>query len=68
MTSQTDRTDSSVQSARDSLATATPGRVTLRGLRKVYGDDASATPAVRDVDLDIEPGEFITLLGPSGCG
>jgi len=68
MTSQTDRTDSSVQSARDSLATATPGRVTLRSLRKVYGDDASAAPAVRDVDLDIEPGEFITLLGPSGCG
>ncbi|GAA4121596.1 spermidine/putrescine ABC transporter ATP-binding protein PotA [Knoellia locipacati] len=71
MTQQTQQTppaDSTVQSARDSLATATPGRVTLRSLRKVYGDDASATPAVRDVDLDIEPGEFITLLGPSGCG
>ena len=24
--------------------------------------------AVRDVSLDVAPGEFITLLGPSGCG
>lgn len=64
----TTQTDDTVQSARDNLATATPGRVTLRSLRKVYGDDKRATPAVKDVDLDIEPGEFITLLGPSGCG
>ena len=24
--------------------------------------------AVRDVDLDVKPGELLTLLGPSGCG
>ncbi len=60
--------DATIESARDSLATATPGRVSLRSLRKVYGDDKKATAAVQDVDLDIEPGEFITLLGPSGCG
>src|SRR5207344_2557907 len=24
--------------------------------------------AVRDVRLDVRPGEFLTLLGPSGCG
>jgi iron(III) transport system ATP-binding protein len=24
--------------------------------------------AVRDVDLDVRPGELLTLLGPSGCG
>src|SRR5439155_6658778 len=24
--------------------------------------------AVREVSLDVQPGEFLTLLGPSGCG
>ncbi|MFN2595482.1 MAG: ABC transporter ATP-binding protein, partial [Actinomycetota bacterium] len=26
------------------------------------------TVAVRDLSLDIEPGQFFSLLGPSGCG
>jgi iron(III) transport system ATP-binding protein len=50
------------------LGTAVPGRLSLRRLRKVYGDDKRAVPAVRDIDLDINAGEFLTLLGPSGCG
>ncbi|MBI4539235.1 MAG: ABC transporter ATP-binding protein [Gemmatimonadetes bacterium] len=36
----------------------------LRGLAKRFGDVA----AVRDLTLELEPGEFVTLLGPSGCG
>ena len=55
------------QTARE-LGTATPGRLGLRSLRKIYGDDRKAVPAVKDIDLDIHPGEFVTLLGPSGCG
>jgi spermidine/putrescine transport system ATP-binding protein len=38
--------------------------VDLRGVTKAFGDFI----AVRDVGLDISPGEFFTLLGPSGCG
>jgi len=30
--------------------------------------DRGEVPAVREVSLDIEEGEFFTLLGPSGCG
>ena len=45
----------------------TPGGshgVRLEGVGKSYGD----VHAVRDVDLDVQRGEFFSLLGPSGCG
>jgi putative spermidine/putrescine transport system ATP-binding protein len=38
--------------------------VRLEGVRKAYGD----VVAVDGVDLEIESGEFFTLLGPSGSG
>jgi spermidine/putrescine transport system ATP-binding protein len=40
------------------------GSVSLRGITKRYGRQL----AVDDLSLDVEPGEFLTLLGPSGCG
>ena len=42
----------------------TAGRLLLRDLVKRY-DDATA---VDGLSLDIEAGEFFSLLGPSGCG
>ena len=41
-------------------------RVHLVDLCKRYG--TAEPPAVDHVDLDIRPGEFLTLLGPSGSG
>jgi spermidine/putrescine transport system ATP-binding protein len=38
--------------------------VRLARITKRFGDVA----AVRDLTLDVERGEFFTLLGPSGCG
>ena len=38
--------------------------VSARFRHQVKGDVA----AVRDVNLDVAPGELMTLLGPSGCG
>jgi putative spermidine/putrescine transport system ATP-binding protein len=43
---------------------AVSGRLVLAGLTKRYGD----VPAVDAIDLDVAPGEFVTLLGPSGSG
>lgn len=44
------------------------GRLSLVDLTKTFGDSQSPVTAVDHVCLDINPGEFITLLGPSGCG
>ena len=40
----------------------------LRSVRRVYGDGAVEVQAVRDLDLDIERGEFLVVVGPSGSG
>ncbi|MEV1286314.1 ABC transporter ATP-binding protein [Micromonospora sp. NPDC049679] len=42
------------------------GRVELRRVTKIF--PSTEAPAVDAVDLDIAPGEFMTLLGPSGSG
>ncbi|MGE5257397.1 MAG: ABC transporter ATP-binding protein [Hyphomicrobiales bacterium] len=39
-------------------------RVQLTGITKCFG----ATRAIDDVSLNVEEGDFFTLLGPSGCG
>ncbi len=44
------------------------GRLAIDGLVKQFSTDSGPFTAVDHIDLDIEPGEFITLLGPSGCG
>ena len=40
------------------------GSVRLEGVTKQFGDFV----AVESMDLEIEAGEFFTMLGPSGCG
>ena len=40
--------------------------VRLEGVTKQFGK--AGVVALEDVDLDIRPGEFVSLIGPSGCG
>ncbi len=42
--------------------------VRLRGVTKTFGAGASATRALRGVDLEVSAGEMTLLVGPSGCG
>jgi putative ABC transport system ATP-binding protein len=37
-------------------------------LWKVYRQGKVDVPALRGVDIEIYPGEFVSIMGPSGCG
>ena len=42
--------------------------VTLRQLSKTYSRGEAMVSALRDVNLEIKPGEFCAFVGSSGCG
>ena len=42
--------------------------IRLRGITKVYGQGQAAFRALKGVDLDIDDGDFVAIMGPSGSG
>ena len=42
--------------------------IELRGLTKTYGKGDAAFRALKGVDLSIDKGEFVAVMGPSGSG
>ena len=42
--------------------------IQLKGVTKVYGQGATALQALKGVDLTIESGDFVAIMGPSGSG
>ena len=39
-----------------------------QGLTKTFGSNGAAVHALRGIDLEVQRGEFISLIGPSGSG
>ncbi|WP_370640926.1 ABC transporter ATP-binding protein [uncultured Duncaniella sp.] len=42
--------------------------IELKGINKIYRTDEIETLALENVNIDIEKGEFVSVMGPSGCG
>ena len=42
--------------------------ITLSNIQKVYTTNEIETVALENVNLQVEKGEFVSIMGPSGCG
>jgi NitT/TauT family transport system ATP-binding protein len=48
--------------------TALKGLVELRDVNLVFGAGKGRVTALDNVSIDVQPGEFVSMIGPSGCG
>ena len=42
--------------------------IKLTELNKIYRTDEIKTVALENVNLEVQKGEFLSIMGPSGCG
>lgn len=45
-----------------------PDIITLSGVTKVFGEGQAAFQALKGVDLSVQQGDFVAIMGPSGSG
>ncbi|MGZ4596976.1 MAG: ABC transporter ATP-binding protein [Actinomycetes bacterium] len=61
--------DPSRQPAARPATTSAPPAIELRGVTKRFATPGGAVyTALRDLDLQVAPGEFCAVVGPTGCG
>ena len=42
--------------------------LTITGLTKSFGSGSNKLQVLKGVEMEIERGEMVALMGPSGCG
>src|SRR4051794_35816159 len=57
-----------VLSTGETPARAVAGALDLRAVSKAYRVDNKPLQVLQDISLVVKPGEFVTLVGASGCG
>jgi len=50
------------------LETRAAARIEARSISLTFGTGASRVEAIRDISFEIQGGEFVSLVGESGCG
>jgi NitT/TauT family transport system ATP-binding protein len=45
-----------------------PPAIAVQGVHKIYGPRGNHVLALSDISFDVRPGEFVCLVGASGCG
>ncbi len=46
----------------------TPYKIQIERVSKIFGADGQRTVALQDIDFHVREGEFVSILGESGCG
>jgi len=49
-------------------ASASSPLIRLEGITKIYGSGDAEVRALRGIDMDVNAGEFVAIMGPSGSG
>ena len=42
--------------------------IELKGINKTYKNGTRELRVLKDIDLEVEEGEFVAIMGPSGSG
>ncbi|MCB1274124.1 MAG: ATP-binding cassette domain-containing protein, partial [Leucobacter sp.] len=52
----------------ETRTTASAGQVRISDVERTFPTKEGARTVLRDVTIDVVPGEIVAVVGPSGCG